>query len=52
MISDMSQLADGALEDERNAAERLLADMLIQTSTDPDTLAMRRLLAGWVTRRY
>ncbi len=51
MTAPAPQFGEGAPEDERNAAERLIADLLIEAAPDADALALRRVLAGWVMRR-
>lgn len=51
MILPRFNPVDGDLDEERSAAERLLTDMLIEAAPNPDALALRRVLAGWVTRR-
>lgn len=51
MIAPEQTAGECAQDDERSAAERLLTELLIAAAPDPDALALRRVLAGWVTRR-
>jgi hypothetical protein len=51
MILPVFNRVDGAQDEERNAAERMLTDMLIEAAPNPDALALRRVLAGWLSRR-